>query len=99
MCISSVSSDPEEECLVCLIAPLSGMVSITVVTSCSTSNQPTLQSRAADSTCVATLLSHSRDIRTSRLAAMQQRMQASRISETKPKLTYLGFVIYGNDIS
>ena len=83
----------------CLIAPLSGMVSITVVTSCSTSNQPTLQSRAADSTCVATLLSHSRDIRTSRLAAMQQRMQASRISETKPKLTYLGFVIYGNDIS
>ena len=58
------------------------MVSITVITSCSASNQPTLQSQSSISICVATVLSHSRDIQTSRLVAMQQRMQASGISGT-----------------
>ena len=66
----------------------SGMVSITVVIFCSTSNQPTLQSRAADTTCVATLSSHSRDIATSRLATMQQCMQVSGISGTVARIIY-----------
>ena len=66
----------------------SGMVSITVVTSYSTFNQPTQQSRSSDSTCVATVSSHSRDILTARLAAMQQRMQVSRISGTVARIIY-----------
>ena len=81
----------QDECLVCLIALLpcveSGMVSITVVSSCSASNQPTLQSKSSDSTCVSTVLSHSRDIQTSSLVAMQHRMQASGISGTVARRT------------
>ena len=61
------------------------MVTITVITSCSTSNQHTLQSQSSDSTCVATVSSHSRDIQTSRLASMQQRMKRQEFLEQLPE--------------
>ena len=61
------------------------MISITVITSCSASNQPTLQSQSSDSTCVATVLSHSRDIQTSRLVLCNSARKRQEFLELLPE--------------